>query len=83
MEPMIRTAAGECAARIFVDGRETDGAPLRQLAPTALAAVELHPAPATAPIFASGTPVTGAGAGCGVLLFWTVPGGAPGKGTAP
>jgi len=27
--------------------------------------------------------VTGAGAGCGVLLFWTVPGGAPGKGTAP
>ena len=77
MEPMIRTAAGECAARIFVDGRETDSASLRQLTPTALAAVELHPTPATAPIFASGTPVTGAGAGCGVLLFWTVAGGAP------
>ena len=67
---LMRRGAGECAARVFVDGREVDIDYAASIVPSELAAVEVYVRGATAPIFTAGRSPYGADETCGVILLW-------------
>lgn len=67
---LMRRGAGECAARVFVDGREVDIDYAASIVPSELAAVEVYIRGATAPIFTAGRSPYGGDETCGVILLW-------------
>jgi hypothetical protein len=67
----MRLGAGECVARIFVDGHEQDYDYLQAMHPDEVAALEVFVRGAVAPLFTSGHSIFGREDNCGSIVIWT------------
>lgn len=67
---LMRRGAGECVARVFVDGREVATEVAASIIPSDLAAMEVYVRGATAPIFTAGRSPYVNDDACGVILLW-------------
>lgn len=68
---LMRYGAGECIARVYVDGHEQDYDYLHAMHPDEVAAVEVFVRAAVAPLFTSGHSIFGRGDTCGSIVLWT------------
>ena len=67
----MRFGAGECIARIYVDGTEQDYDYLQAMRPEEVAALEVFVRAAVAPLFTSGHSIFGRQDNCGSIVLWT------------
>ena len=67
----LRFGAGECIARLFVDGMEQDYDFLHAMRPEEVAALEVFVRAAVAPMFTSGRSIFGRQDNCGSIVIWT------------
>lgn len=67
----MRLGAGECVARIYVDGVEQDYDFLQAMHPEEVLAMEVFVRAAVAPLFTSGFSVFGRLDNCGSIVLWT------------
>jgi hypothetical protein len=68
---MMRLGAGECVARLFVDGHEQDYDYLQAMAVEEVAALEVFVRAGIAPLFTTGHSLFGRLDYCGSIVFWT------------
>lgn len=66
-----KTGIGECAARLFIDGRERDYDEIWILGPEDIEAIEVYRDPVQAPDFAKGGSHYGYDELCGIVIVWT------------
>ncbi|HET7188506.1 MAG TPA: carboxypeptidase-like regulatory domain-containing protein [Gemmatimonadaceae bacterium] len=67
----MRFGAGECIARVYVDGTEQDYDYLQAMHPEEVAALEVFVRAAVAPLFTSGHSIFGRQDNCGSIVLWT------------
>lgn len=67
----MRFGAGECIARLFIDGSEQDYDFLQAMRPEEVAALEVFVRAAVAPLFTSGHSIFGRQDNCGSIVLWT------------
>jgi hypothetical protein len=68
---MLRLGAGECVARIFVDGHEQDYDYIQAMTVDEVAALEVFVRAGVAPLFTTGHSLFGRLDYCGSIAFWT------------